>query len=52
MRTPIYLIAAVICLLYGMFYSNENGLIFIGFLFVILSDINEIKEELKKNKKP
>jgi hypothetical protein len=44
----IYLIAAIICLLYGMFVSNEHGLIFIGFMFVILSDLNEIKDKIDK----
>lgn len=52
MKATIYLILAVISLLYGMFVSNEHGLIFIGFMFVILADINDIKEELKKIKKP
>jgi hypothetical protein len=54
MRTYIYLTAAIACLLYGSFYSNEHGLITIGFLFVILADINDIKEKLNQHltKKP
>lgn len=51
MRSTIYLIMAVVSLLYGMFVSNEHGLVFIGFMFVILADLSDIKEELKKTKK-